>query len=126
MANENQTATVGPLLKRLRIEKRITLRDFAERLDLDPGNYSRVERGVFAPPEREKLELILQELEVDKVEQEAILDRADADRGMLPSDLQRDEILVRELPVLFRAIRRGDRAALDAFIENVRKGGAQA
>lgn len=123
MANSRNTGNVGPLVKRLRIEKRITLRDLAERMELDPGNYSRVERGVFAPPPREKLDEILQFLEVGESQREEILDRADVERGILPTDLQQDEVLVRELPILFRAVRRGDREALDQFIEAVRKGG---
>lgn len=126
MANETRTITVGPLLKRLRLDKRITLRDFAERLALDAGNYSRVERGVFAPPERDKLDAVLRELEVSESDREQILDTADVERGALPTDLQRDDVLVRELPILFRAVRRGDRAALDLFIENVRKNGNKA
>ena len=126
MANENRTGPVGPLLKQFRLGQRITLRDLAERVKLDPGNYSRVERGVFAPPPRDKLDEILRLLEVSKEQREEIMDRADVDRGILPSDLQRDEVLVRELPILFRAVRKGDREALDKFIESVRKGGDKA
>jgi transcriptional regulator with XRE-family HTH domain len=125
MPNEHRTSSVGPLLKRLRIAKQISLRDLAERLELDPGNYSRVERGVFAPPPRAKLDEILQLLEVDEPNREGILDTADIERGSLPTDLQQDEVLVRELPVLFRAVRKGDREALDQFIEAVRKGGGK-
>jgi len=123
MANTPRTGTVGPLLKQLRLERRITLRDLAERVGLDAGNYSRVERGVFAPPARDKLDFILRELEVEQTKREEILDTADVERGELPSDLQQDEVLVHELPVLFRAVREGDREALDQFIEAVRRDG---
>ena len=121
--NTSQTTRVGPRLKEIRISRKITLRAFADTMGLDAGNYSRVERGVFSPPARDKLELILAELGVDEREIEELLDAADLERGQLPQDLQNDETLVRELPILFRAIRRNDKEALDNFIEAVRKEG---
>ena len=37
-------------VKALRLEKRLTLRDFCEQASLDPSNWSKVERGINPPP----------------------------------------------------------------------------
>ena len=37
-------------IKSLRLERRLTLRDFCERVGLDPSNWSKVERGGNPPP----------------------------------------------------------------------------
>tara|TARA_R110002096_G_scaffold173781_5_gene348552 strand:- start:197617 stop:197991 length:375 start_codon:yes stop_codon:yes gene_type:complete len=123
MTNKTQNS-VGPQLKAMRIQHRITLTAFAAQIGVDAGNYSRMERGVFAPPGREKLLEILEQLKTDSDTSESILDQAEIERGRLPTDLQDDEVLMKELPLLFRAIRRGNRETIDAFIEAVRKSGS--
>ena len=45
----------GELLKSLRVARRETLREFCDKHKLDPGNYSRLERGLFPPPQNEEL-----------------------------------------------------------------------
>src|SRR2546428_4440198 len=50
--------TFGEFLKRKRLERRLSLRAFCAAAQVDPANYSKLERGVLAPPrEREKLEV---------------------------------------------------------------------
>ncbi|MFT5466346.1 MAG: transcriptional regulator with XRE-family HTH domain [Verrucomicrobiales bacterium] len=42
--------TFGELIKDLRIEKRLMLRQFCQQLGLDPCNWSKIERGLTPPP----------------------------------------------------------------------------
>ncbi len=46
------SASFGEWLKARRGRKRLTLRVFAKKAGLDPGNLSRYERGVVQPPAR--------------------------------------------------------------------------
>jgi transcriptional regulator with XRE-family HTH domain len=100
-------AQFGELLKQLRIKSGKSLRDFCVENGFDPGNYSRLERGLSAPPHEAKIAEYARALgiEVGSDVYINLLDRAFADRGELPRDLLLDEQLVAELPVLFRTLR---------------------
>ena len=98
----------GSLLKKLRAKGGLTLREFCQRHKLDPGNYSRLERGIFAPPQREDLlekYAIALGLKRGSDEWLEFFDLAAASRGELPKDLASDEELLGKLPVLFRTLR---------------------
>ncbi len=43
----------GVLVKDMRIKKRLTLRKFCQELELDPSNWSKIERGINPPPRDE-------------------------------------------------------------------------
>jgi transcriptional regulator with XRE-family HTH domain len=94
--------------KELRTRKGWTLRAFCEAHGYDPGNISRLERGVFVPPESpEKLREYAKALALKEGSGEWVefFDRAAAARGRFPADLQADEKLLGRLPVLFRTLR---------------------
>lgn len=103
----------GPHLRDLRVSKDMTLREFCERAGVDAGNYSRIERGLFAPPSAETIRKYAEALDVaiGSDEHTEMLDLAAVDRGQLPSDLLRDEQVVEELPAFFRLLRQ---RAIDA------------
>ena len=116
----------GKLMKSLRRKSGKTMRDFCLENKLDPGNYSRLERGMFPPPQREDLlekyaiALGLARGSEDWLE---FFDVAAACRGELPHDLSNDERLLEKLPVLFRTLR-GSQVSpekLDDLIEKIRK-----
>ncbi|NQT39877.1 MAG: helix-turn-helix transcriptional regulator [Planctomycetes bacterium] len=117
----------GDLLKRLRIERKLTLRQFCHQSGFDPGNYSRLERGVFSPPQdRQKLEQYAKALALspgggDWLE---FFDTAAASRGEIPQDLLADEEVVKKLPVLFRTLRAKPVSAekLDELVDQIRRG----
>lgn len=98
----------GMLLKRLRQKTGKTMREFCLEHGFDPGNYSRIERGMFPPPQREDLlekyatALGLVRGSDDWLE---LFDLAAACRGQLPKDLLTDEELLEKLPILFRTLR---------------------
>ncbi len=117
----------GDFIKRARINKGETLRDFCAKYGFDPGNYSRMERGLFQPPQREELlEKYALALGVKRRSDEWIefFDLAAAANGQLPKDLLTDEEMLDKLPVLFRTLRGAKVPAdkLDELINKVRKG----
>ena len=117
----------GAFAKELRIRQGLTLREFCNRNKLDPGNYSRIERGVFQPPhDTQKLEQYAQALDLKPGEDDWIefFDAAAASRGEFPRDLLSDEEVVAKLPVLFRTMRERPISpeSLDDLIDRVRKG----
>jgi transcriptional regulator with XRE-family HTH domain len=119
--------TFGSYFKELRITKGWSLRQFSEANGYDPGNISRLERGIFPPPESpQKLREYAKALGLKEGGEEWIefFDRAAATRGQIPADLQADENLVGRLPVLFRTLR-GRKVTpekLDQLVEMIRRG----
>lgn len=96
------------LFKGLRKERRITLRDFCDSAEADPGNISRMERGDMPPPQdRAILSRYAQALKISTGSDEWYLffDLAAADRGIIPKDIMDDEQLVKQLPAFFRTLR---------------------
>ncbi len=98
----------GPLFKDLRKEKKITLRQFCLKAGADPGNISKMERGVCPPPQdNEILERYATALEIKEGCDEwyQFYDLAAADRGIIPRDLMDDKKVAEMLPVFFRTLR---------------------
>lgn len=98
----------GEFFKAMRLKRGLTLRQFCEASGFDPGNISRLERGVFPPPESpEKLDEYARALGLREGSEEWIEfhDRAATSRGQLPADLLSDKDLVDRLPLLFRTLR---------------------
>ena len=117
----------GALLKRLRTERGVTLREFCKCHGFDPGNYSRLERGVFHPPQdRGKLEQYAGALGLSPGEEDWLefFDTAAASRGEIPQDLLSDEEIVQKLPILFRTLRAKPVSPdkLDDLVDRIRKG----
>ena len=101
-------ARFSEMLKRLRIAQGLTLREFCHKHGFDPGNYSKLERGLFPPPESsESIERYATALGIVPGSDEWLqfFDLASAERGRIPADIMSDEQLVQKLPLLFRTIR---------------------
>ena len=116
----------GAFLKELRARRRITLREFCRRAEADPGNISRMERGLLPPPQDEAiLRRYAEAAEVKYGNDDwyRFVDFAAADRGIVPRDLLSDKEVVGMLPVLFRTMRRGrpDDAQLQRLVERLRR-----
>jgi transcriptional regulator with XRE-family HTH domain len=116
----------GEFFKKKRVERGLTLRSFCLKNGFDPGNISKIERGLLAPPNsREKLEeyasaLGLKPGSTDWVE---FFDRAAACKGEIPLEIMNDAELVDKLPLIFRTIR-GKKVTdkqLDELAELIRK-----
>ena len=116
----------GEFVKARRQARGLTLRAFCEKRGFDPGNVSRLERGLTQPPQDKKklLEFALAlGLTAGTNDWQEIFDRASACRGEIPSDLMADEKLVEKLPLLFRTLRGGSvfPERLDDLVEKIRQ-----
>ncbi len=119
-------ASFGSMFKRLRIEQGLTLRRFCEAHGFDPGNISRIERGVFPPPESpEKLEGYAKALGLKRRTERwmEFHDLAAAERGQIPTDLLKDEAVVSRLPLFFRTLRgqKNTRTQMKELVEIMRQ-----
>jgi len=96
----------GAAFKAHRLRLQLSLRKFCEGNGLEPGNISKLERGILPPPRGERLYAYARALRIAKGSDEwyEFCDLAAAVRGELPEDL-RDEEIVRQLPALFRTMR---------------------
>jgi transcriptional regulator with XRE-family HTH domain len=96
----------GDFIKILRIEKGVTLREFCRLTNIDPSNWSKIERGILPPPKsKEVLNEISQALKIKKESDEwhTIFDLATI--GHIPTELLSDQSIVEKLPVFFRTNR---------------------
>ncbi len=119
-------ATFGEFIKRLRVAKGVTLRTFCREHGFDHGNYSRLERGVLAPPHKEeKLAEYAEALGIERGSDDwfEFSDLAAVARGQIPRDLMDDRAILGKLPVLFRTIRDtgADSEKLDELVEKIRR-----
>lgn len=115
----------GDFIRIKRAALRLSLRRFAEKAGLDPGNASRLERGRAAPPEsQDVLDRIASALELPKssADRRQLLDLAAAAKGKIPQDLLSDDEVAARLPVLFRTLRSKPLSAeqLDKLIDSIR------
>ena len=118
--------TFGTFFREMRGKAGLSLREFCLENGFDPGNISRLERGLLPPPEsHEKLDQYAKALGVKKGSDDwyTFYDLAAAERGRIPKDVLNDEEIVERLPVLFRTLRgqRVDDEALDDLIERIRR-----
>ena len=105
----NTDELFGDFFKRKRRELGVSLREFCRQNDLDPGNMSKVERGVLPPPEgHDKLADYARMLDIKEGTDEwlTFFDLAAASRGRIPDELMEDERVVRALPIMFRTLRK--------------------
>lgn len=115
----------GDYLRYLRLERGLSLRSFCRESEEDPGNLSRIERGIMPPPENtDKLKSWARILQISgSNEEERFLDLADIARGKVPEDLL-DEEIAQKLPLVFRTIRgeRVTKSTLKKIAEMIREG----
>jgi len=100
------TKTFGQVFKAHRIKLKLSLRQFCQTNGFEPGNISKLERGLFPAPRGERLYIYARALGLSEGSEEwyEFCDLAAAVRGEFPPDL-RDEELLAQLPALFRTMR---------------------
>lgn len=121
----NNKESFGSFFKSLRLRLGYTLRDFCVNNSLDPGNISKLERGVLPPPQNEdKLAAYAKALDLKQGTDEwyEFFDLAYAAAGIVPSDLMNDKQVAQRLPAFFRSLRseKISPEKLDALIERIR------
>lgn len=100
----------------------MSLRQFCIAAQLDPSNWSKIERGIIPPPkDADTLERITQVLELNEDEKQKYYDAVAAARAEIPADLASDEKIVSQLPAFFRAIRERNSEELKQLVEAVRE-----
>ncbi|MCK9275031.1 MAG: helix-turn-helix domain-containing protein [Syntrophales bacterium] len=118
--------TFGEYFKQKRIENNITLREFCRVNGFDPGNISKIERGLFPPPQlKETLEKYARALNIQEGTDDwyEFCDLAATSAGKIPPDMVSNEELMKALPVLFRKVRDKDfdNEDLDKLIGAIKK-----
>jgi transcriptional regulator with XRE-family HTH domain len=116
----------GEFIKERRIAKSISLREFCKRIEMDASNWSKVERGLLAPPQdEEKLRRIARVLDIKVGSSlwKEMKDKANIDAGIIPEDILSDEKVLNSLPIFFRTIRseKPTPEDLDKLINMIRK-----
>ena len=118
----------GSFFKQKRIELGMTLREFCRKNGFDPGNISKVERGLLPPPHGEDVKkkyAAALGLKMGTDDWLTFFDLAAAEAGIVPEDIMSDEELLKKLPLLFRTVRGSDltEEKLRELIEAIRRGG---
>ena len=96
----------GEYIKELRIKNQITLREFCKKSGIDPSNWSKIERGINAPPKsKEVLETIAKALNLtmNSSEYNRLFDYAMIE--FIPTELAEDSNVLEKLPLFFRTAR---------------------
>ena len=116
----------GYFIKDIRMKKEMSLREFCKQVEIDASNWSKIERGLLAPPQdEEKLKKIARVLGI-KIGSEPwkeMKDLANIDAGIIPEDIRSDEEILKALPMFFRTIRSEKPTAeeLDKLIDMIKK-----
>jgi transcriptional regulator with XRE-family HTH domain len=104
-------ARFGDFFKQKRLELGLTLREFCRKNEFDPGNISKIERGVFQPPQGEDQKVRYAEalgLRRGSDDWLKFFDYAAAELGRIPDDIQSNDRILAKLPLLFRTVRGAD------------------
>ncbi len=118
--------TFGEFIKDKRIGQKVSLRSFCESNGYDPGNHSKLERGILNPPDDESF--------MDKLAAALRLEKETSDwfdfhnfaavaRKQIPKDLLDDREVAEKLPVLFRTLQGEPLPAekMDELIDFIRR-----
>lgn len=116
----------GEFFKKKRMELSKTLRQFCLENSLDPGNISKLERGILPPPQtEEKLKHYARCLKIKKGSDDwyEFFDLAHASSGRIPEEILSDEQLLSKLPMVFRTLRgqKLTREQLNRLAEEIKK-----
>ena len=116
--------TFGEFVKDLRMKNNLTLREFCRITNLDPSNWSKIERGIFPPPKSKKvLQEIAKTLNLNESsdDRDALFDLAAISH--IPSELISSQEVVDKLPIFFRTLRgeKPTREELEELIEILKK-----
>lgn len=103
-----------------------TLREFCRENGFDPGNISKIERGVSAPPQsHEKRRQYAAALNIREGSDDWLefCDLASISTGKIPQDIVSDKELLAAVPILFRSIRKDgvDKEKIDALLNAIKR-----
>jgi len=116
----------GEFFKAKRIDNSLTLREFCRINGFDPGNISKLERGLFQPPQsKEMLLKYAKALGIKEGSEDWLnfCDLAITCAGKLPDDVVTNQELMTALPLLFRTVRskKLDEEGLEKLIQSIKR-----
>ena len=99
-------SSFGVFFAELRQRQQKTLRQFCLDNDFDPGNVSKLERGLVQPPKGEVLKKYAYALGLKKssTDWQRFMALAATSAGKIPENLQNEKAVMSQLPVLFMAL----------------------
>ncbi len=118
--NTTKLKKFGKLLKKLRVEKKLGLRETCRLISYDSSNWSKIERGILPPPVDENI--LTRWAKIlglkDDQEIESFIDDANIAQGIIPQDILSGD-MAEHLPAFFRTIRnkKPTKEDLDKLIE---------
>lgn len=118
--------TFGVFFKQKRRELGLTLREFCRINGFDPGNTSKIERGLLPPPQtRDKRFEYAKALGIREGTDDWLefCDLATMSAGKIPPYIVSNEEVMNALPILFRTVRRKslDEEDLQKLISSIRQ-----
>jgi transcriptional regulator with XRE-family HTH domain len=121
------STSFGELHKHLREERQLTLRKYCLSIGQDPGNISRIERGISLPPQNEETLKTMAStlgLKENSKSWKDFFDRAAIGAGRLPKEILSNEELLNNLPILLRTLtgRKVTEEKIDELIHLIKKG----
>jgi transcriptional regulator with XRE-family HTH domain len=105
------TLSFAEFFRKKRLQAGFSLRSFCKMFNYDPGNISKMERGLLNPPSSsEKLEEFARNLGItpNSDEWSQFMELACIAQGKIPKEVIENEAAVSMLPVIFRTLR-GDK-----------------
>jgi transcriptional regulator with XRE-family HTH domain len=119
--------TFGDFVKNYRIKQSITLREFCRLNNLDPSNWSKIERGILPPPKSNKvLSELAKSLKILKNSEDwqTLFDLAAISH--IPTELLSDQSILEKLPAFFRTLRgeKPTRKELEKLLKIVKENGS--
>lgn len=117
----------GEFIKEKRLSKGLGLREFCKMIEVDASNWSKVERGLLAPPQDEeklkKIALAL-DIECESALWREMKDKASIAAGIIPQDILSDTEVLNSLPMFFRTLRseKPTPEDLEKLIRMIKKG----
>ena len=122
ITKESIMKNLGIYIKQKRLEKELTLRKFCKILNMDPSNWSKIERGLLeAPKSKIILKEIAQVLELKETEYQEMKDIAVIES--IPEGIRPSNEILESLPVFFRTVRelKPNENKLKEIIEIIKK-----
>ena len=114
----------GEFIKKRRLDQGITLREFCRLTEIDPSNWSKIERGVKSPPQDEmRLRQIAEilNIQIGTSLWEEMKDMVKVDAGAIPEDICSNRRILNSLPIFFRTLRNEKPEDLERLIDLIRK-----
>ncbi len=116
----------GAFMKERRRELGLTLREFCRLNEFDPGNLSKIERGLLPPPQgKDLLNKYATALGIKPGTDDWLMfcDLASTSAGKIPEDIVSNDRIMNAVPILFRTARRKtlDEHELKNLVNTIRR-----